>query len=55
MNELNTVLADAHNPYKNAADNCVAVLSLYLSTFFLPSHFERVRLHGLDRHDINRR
>ncbi|GAA5897112.1 hypothetical protein JCM6882_001795 [Rhodosporidiobolus microsporus] len=41
LNELNTVLASAHDPYKSCFDNCVSVLTLYLSPLVLTSHYER--------------
>ncbi|GAA6016162.1 hypothetical protein JCM10207_004467 [Rhodosporidiobolus poonsookiae] len=41
LNELNTVLASAHDPYKSIMDNCIAVLTLYLSPYVLSSHYER--------------
>lgn len=44
LNELNEVLASAHNPYKSCFDNTLAVLTLYLSPLVLGSHYERVRL-----------
>jgi hypothetical protein len=42
LNELNTVLANAHNPYKSLLDNTLAILTLYLSPYVLGSHYERV-------------
>lgn len=41
MNELNAILADALDPYKSIFDNVMAVLSLYLSTFLLSTHYDR--------------
>ncbi|KAI5480339.1 hypothetical protein MNV49_000914 [Pseudohyphozyma bogoriensis] len=41
LNELNTVLLSAHDPYKSAFDNCFAVLTLYMSPHILGSHYER--------------
>ena len=42
MNELNSVLASAHDPSKSCADNCLAVLTLYTSPWCLGSHYKRV-------------
>lgn len=42
MNELNAVLASAHDPYKSIFDNVLAILTLYLSPMILGSHYERV-------------
>ena len=42
MNELNALLADALDPYKSIFDNLIAVLSLYLSTLLLSTHYDRV-------------
>ncbi|GAA5970591.1 hypothetical protein JCM11641_007362 [Rhodosporidiobolus odoratus] len=41
LNELNTVLASAHDPYKSILDNCLAVLTLYISPYIVGSHYER--------------
>ncbi|KAL8290118.1 hypothetical protein RQP46_003057 [Phenoliferia psychrophenolica] len=41
LNELNTVLASAHNPYKSLFDNTLAILTLYISPQILGSHYER--------------
>ncbi|BGP15170.1 hypothetical protein JCM10213_008690 [Rhodosporidiobolus nylandii] len=41
LNELNTVLASAHDPYKSIFDNCLAVLTLYLSPYVFGSHYDR--------------
>ncbi|GAA5823469.1 hypothetical protein JCM11251_000643 [Rhodosporidiobolus azoricus] len=41
LNELNTVLASAHDPYRSCFDNCLSVLTLYLSPLLLTSHYER--------------
>ncbi|ORY91578.1 Golgin subfamily A member 7/ERF4 family-domain-containing protein [Leucosporidium creatinivorum] len=41
LNELNTVLASAHDPYKSCFDNCFAILTLYISPQILGSHYER--------------
>ncbi|TNY17857.1 Golgin subfamily A member 7/ERF4 family-domain-containing protein [Rhodotorula diobovata] len=43
LNELNEVLASAHDPTKSFIDNCLAVLTLYLSSLLVSSHYERVR------------
>jgi hypothetical protein len=43
MNELNALLASAFDPYKSIFDNITAVLSLYISTWLLSSHYDRVR------------
>lgn len=42
MNELNAILASAFDPYKAIFDNVVAVLSLYISTWLLSSHYDKV-------------
>lgn len=42
MNDLNTILATANDPYKSIFDNCLSILTLYLSPFLLGSHYERV-------------
>ncbi|KAM0746339.1 hypothetical protein T439DRAFT_294260 [Meredithblackwellia eburnea MCA 4105] len=41
LNELNIVLASAHDPYKSCFDNVLAVLTLYTSPQILGSHYER--------------
>lgn len=41
MNDLNTILASANDPYKSIFDNCLSILTLYLSPFLLGSHYER--------------
>ncbi|KAK9897427.1 hypothetical protein P389DRAFT_142731 [Cystobasidium minutum MCA 4210] len=41
MNELNAILASAFDPYKAIFDNVVAVLSLYISTWLLSSHYDK--------------
>jgi len=41
MNELNAVLASAHDPYKSIFDNTLAILTLYISTLLYKSHYER--------------
>ena len=43
MNELNSILASAFDPRKSILDNVTAVLTLYLSTWLLTSHYDRVR------------
>lgn len=43
MNQLNEILASAFDPYKSIFDNLLAVLSLYLSTWLVSSHYDRVR------------
>ena len=50
INDLNAILASAHDPYKSILDNCAAVLTLYLSTLLGQSHFERVRGRRDDLH-----
>lgn len=49
LNELNEVLASAHDPTKSFIDNCLAVLTLYLSSLLVSSHYEREmrRLHSV--------
>ena len=42
MNELNSILASAFDPRKSIFDNVTAVLTLYLSTWLLSSHYDRV-------------
>lgn len=42
MNDLNAVLASAHDPAKSCMDNCLAVLTLYTSPWCFGSHYERV-------------
>ena len=42
MNDLNKILAAANDPYRAIFDNCLAILSLYLSTFLYKSYYERV-------------
>lgn len=42
LNELNDVLASAYNARINAWYNLLAVLTLYVSTFVISSHYERV-------------
>lgn len=37
------MLASAHDPTKSFIDNCLAVLTLYLSSLLVSSHYERVR------------
>lgn len=49
MNELNAILASAFDPYKAIFDNVVAVLSLYISTWLLSSHYDKVSLVNLGR------
>lgn len=44
MNTLNAILASAFDPYKSIFDNVLAVLTLYLSTWILPSHYDRVSI-----------
>ncbi|GAA5860498.1 hypothetical protein JCM8547_000323 [Rhodosporidiobolus lusitaniae] len=41
LNELNTVLASAHDPYKSIFDNCLAILTLYLSPYIVTTHYQR--------------
>ncbi|KAK4698999.1 hypothetical protein P7C70_g7268, partial [Phenoliferia sp. Uapishka_3] len=41
LNELNNILASAHDPYKSALDNTLAVLTLYLSPRIFGSHYQR--------------
>ena len=53
VNDLNAILASAHDPYKSIIDNCAAVLTLYLSTLLGQSHFERVRQCRADRADAS--
>ncbi|BGP47245.1 hypothetical protein JCM10450v2_003097 [Rhodotorula kratochvilovae] len=49
LNEVNVVLASAHNPAKSFFDNCLAILTLYISPLLLTSHYEREmrQLHDL--------
>ena len=42
LNELNTLLASANDPYRSIFDNLLAVLTFYLSTLIYRSHFQRV-------------
>lgn len=44
MNEINEVLASAHDPYQSCFDNCCAILTLYISPRVLGSHYDRVSL-----------
>ena len=44
MNEMNSILASAFDPYKSIFDNVLAVMSLYISTWLFSSHYDRVRL-----------
>ncbi|GAA6042005.1 hypothetical protein JCM8097_009141 [Rhodosporidiobolus ruineniae] len=41
LNELNTVLASAHDPAKSCFDNCLAVLTLYISPHVVGTHYDR--------------
>jgi len=41
LNEFNQVLGSAHDPYKSCCDNCVAVLTFYLSPLVFGSHYDR--------------
>lgn len=42
LNELNAALASANDPWKSCFDNCLAILTLYISPLILSSHYERV-------------
>ena len=48
MNELNAILASAFDSYKSIFDNVLAVMSLYVSTWLLSSHYDRVSKHESD-------
>ncbi|GAA6054143.1 hypothetical protein JCM3770_003217 [Rhodotorula araucariae] len=49
VDEMNAILASAHDPAKSLLDNCLAILTLYLSPLVLTSHYERemLKLHTL--------
>ncbi|GAA5923648.1 hypothetical protein JCM3775_000460 [Rhodotorula graminis] len=49
LNEVNEVLASAHDPTRSVLDNCLAIVTLYLSPLVLSSHYEREirRLHSV--------
>ncbi|RIB24625.1 Golgin subfamily A member 7/ERF4, partial [Gigaspora rosea] len=42
INRLNELLAKAFNPKNNWYDNCLACLSIYTSTLFSQSHYEKI-------------
>ncbi|SCV70742.1 BQ2448_3504 [Microbotryum intermedium] len=39
LNDMNAILASAHDPYRSILDNCCAILTFYLSPKLFPSHF----------------
>ncbi|GAA5855321.1 hypothetical protein JCM5353_007411, partial [Sporobolomyces roseus] len=41
LNDLNTILAEAHDPFKSVVDNTMAVLTLWLSPYLKKSHYEK--------------
>ncbi|GAA5894580.1 hypothetical protein JCM8208_006279 [Rhodotorula glutinis] len=41
LNEINEVLASAHDPTRSILDNLLAVVTLYLSPLVLSSHYQR--------------
>jgi Golgin subfamily A member 7/ERF4 family len=44
MNTLNALLASAHHPYKSIFDNCLSILTIYLSDLAgYRGHYLRVR------------
>ncbi|GAA5910710.1 hypothetical protein JCM5296_006820 [Sporobolomyces johnsonii] len=42
LNELNTVLASAHDPSKSCFDNCLSILTLYMSPYVIGSNVNKV-------------
>ncbi|GAA5854072.1 hypothetical protein JCM9279_004372 [Rhodotorula babjevae] len=41
LNEINEVLASAHDSTRSLLDNCLAIVTLYLSPLVLSSHYQR--------------
>lgn len=42
INDINALLIRAHNPTRTWIDNSLAILTLYLSTLVVRSHYQRV-------------
>lgn len=44
MDSLNSILASAHDPYKHIGYTVVSILTLYINTLFVKSHYQKVRI-----------
>lgn len=42
MNDLNSILASAYDPYRSILDNTLSVLTFYILPLFLQTHYEKV-------------
>lgn len=43
MDSLNSILASAHDPYKHIGYTAMSILTLYINTLFVESHYQKVR------------
>ncbi|CAH7684702.1 Golgin subfamily A member 7/ERF4 family-domain-containing protein, partial [Phakopsora pachyrhizi] len=55
LNDLNSILASAYDPYKSILDNTLSILTLYLSPLIIDSHYKKqMSLFGKTIEEYNR-